>query len=418
MGRFEIRTPAAVSAVRGTEFRAGYAADAARGSTETLGGAVAVSGAGSAVAVGAGFGTRAEAGKPPRAPVPLLPAPRLDALPTLNDVAALRWSFAPVPGAVAYRHQLARDAEFRALVAESVTPEPAGAVAALADGRYWLRARAIDAGGIEGFDATLALEQRRRLEAPVAVAPIGGAKRIGAATRFEWAAVEGASGYRFQLARDATFGEILAERSVTLGQRARDPENAGAAAMAGSSLATDASAGPAAGAAASARATPVAVELERLAAGGYAWRVMAIGADGRDGHWGAPQAFVQKPPPAAVEPLTVGALAQAPEQPSSGAEAGASGASQAFRWPQTEPGQRYEWQLARRADFKRLERQGSSATPSLALAGLPPGRHRLRVRAIDADGFVSPYGPARAFDVPYPRWLPYVTVAILLIPIL
>lgn len=384
MGRFEIRTPAAVSAVRGTEFRAGYAADAARGSTETLGGAVAVSGAGTAVSVGAGFGTSAEAGKPPRAPVPLLPAPRLDALPTLNDGAALRWSFAPVPGAVAYRHQLARDAEFRALVAESVTPEPAGAVAALADGRYWLRARAIDAGGIEGFDATLALEQRRRLDAPVAIAPIGGAKRIGAATRFEWAAVEGASGYRFQLARDATFGEMLAERSVTLGQRA----------------------------------APVAVELAQLAAGSYAWRVMAIGTDGRDGHWGAAQAFVQKPPAATIETLTAGAPAQASAQSSSGAEADASRGSSAFRWPQTEPGQRYDWQLARRADFTRLERQGSSATPTLTLADLPPGRHWLRVRAIDADGFVSPYGPARAFDVPYPRWLPYVTLAILLIPIL
>jgi hypothetical protein len=133
--------------------------------------------------------------------------------------------------------------------------------------------------------------------------------------------------------------------------------------------------------------------------------VLAVDAAGRDGHWGAPQWFTQKPPPVAVEPLAV-------------AVAGAAPGALAFGWTQTEPGQRYDWQLARRADFRRVERQGSSTSATLALADLPPGRHWLRVRAIDADGFESPYGPPRAFDVPYPRWLPYVTATILLIPFL
>lgn len=169
------------------------------------------------------------------------------------------------------------------------------------------------------------------------------------------------------------------------------------------SVARGASADPAT--AASAAAAPVSVELERLPPGDYAWRVAAIGADGRDGHWGAAQPFRQKPPPVAVEPL-----------PATNAATG--GGAYDFRWAPSEPGQRYEWQLARRADFGRIVRSGSSGTATLSLADLPPGRHWLRVRAIDADGFESPYGPAQAFDVPYPRWLPYVTATILLIPFL
>ncbi len=54
-------------------------------------GTVGVTGAGADVAVRAGFGTRAERGLPPAGAVPLLPAPALDALPALNDVATLRW---------------------------------------------------------------------------------------------------------------------------------------------------------------------------------------------------------------------------------------------------------------------------------------------------------------------------------------
>jgi hypothetical protein len=380
MGRFEIRTPAAVSAVRGTGFRASFAEATASATTETLDGAVAVSGSGAGVAVRAGFGTRADQGQPPRPPVPLLPAPALAGLPALNDRATLRWQFAPVAGAAAYRHQLARDPAFRALVADLVTPGPASELPDLPDGRYWLRVRAIDGAAIEGFDATAEIEQRRRLDAPTARSPVGGAKRLGDRTRFDWAAQPGAAGYQFQLAAEASFASPLAQRSVDAAPAAGAP---GAAADVG------AGAG---------------VELAALAPGRYWWRVAAVDALGVVGHWGEAQAFKQKPPPVAAEPIAAARL--------DGAR------TQTFRWAATEAGQQYDWQLAADPAFRRLLRSGRSASPELRLEALPYGAHYLRVRAIDADGFTAPFGPASRVEVPVPTWVWFLTPAILLIPAL
>ena len=369
MGRFEIRTPAAVSAVRGTEFRASYRDDGGA-TTETLSGTVGVAGAGADVAVRGGFGTRAERGLPPATPVPLLPAPALDSLPASNDVATLRWSFAPVAGAAAYRHQLARDGLFRALVGEAVTRTPEAEFAALADGHYWLRSRAIDQGAIEGLDATREIEQRRRLEGPAAIDPVADARRVGASTRFEWAAAAGASGYLFQLARDAAFADRVSERRLEAG-------------AAGATVTTS---------------------VDALAAGRYLWRVAAIDAAGVAGHWGTPQGFVQKAAPVTAQPAApTGSAATAPGQ-------------YAFRWTATEAGQSWEWQLARRGDFREPRRSGAVASPQLVLDGLQPGRHYLRLRSRDADGFVSPWGEAREFDVPWPTWVRFLLPVVLLIP--
>lgn len=370
MGRFEIRTPAAVSAVRGTEFRAGFRDDGGA-TTETLSGTVGVAAAGADVAVRGGFGTRAERGRPPAPPVPLLPAPALDSLPAINDVATLRWAFAAVPGAAAYRHQLARDAQFRALVGEAVTQAPEAEFAGLADGHYWLRSRAIDPASIEGLDAVREIEQRRRLDAPVPLDPVADARRVGAATRFEWTGASGASGYRFQLARDPAFAELVAERRVDAGAAGKT----------------------------------VSATIDALAAGRYLWRVAAIDAAGVAGHWGAPQSFVQKGLPVSAQPVA-------------DASPAAVAGQQAFRWSATEAGQSWEWQLARRADFQRVTRDGGAASPTLRLDDLQPGRYYLRLRSRDADGFVSPWGEPREFDVPWPTWVRFLLPVVLLIPTL
>jgi predicted phage tail protein len=302
--------------------------------------------------------------------VPLLPAPVLAGLPALNDRATLRWQFAAVDGAAAYRHQLARDASFRALVSDVVTTTPASELPDLADGRYWLRVRAIDGAAIEGFDATVELEQRWRLDAPTATAPVGGAKRLGERVRFDWAALPGAGGYRFQLATEASFASPLVERRVD----------------------------------AAAQAATAGTELAAPAPGRYWWRVAAIDAAGVVGHWGEPQVFEQKPPPVAAEPVSA---------------VGLDGArTQTFRWAATEPGQQFEWELAADPAFRKLLRSGRSASPELCLEALPYGAHYLRVRAIDADGFTAPFGPGSRVEVPVPSWVWFLTPAILLIPVL
>jgi hypothetical protein len=233
--------------------------------------------------------------------------------------------------------------------------------------------RALDGAAIEGYDASAAIEQRRRLDAPTATAPIGDAPRLGATTRFDWAALAGAGGYRFQLASDARFASPIAERAI--------------AAMAGVAPGT---------------------EVAGLAPGRYLWRIAAVDADGVAGHWGEPQSFLQKPAPVAVEAIA--------------AARGSDPRTQRFRWP---PGvvaatgaadPQYDWQLAADASFRRVLRSGRSGLPALQLDSLPYGRHHLRVRLVDPDGFEAPFGPATRVDVPPPLWPWFAIPAVLLIP--
>ncbi len=160
MGRFEIRTPVAVSAVRGTQFRSTFEPGTERATTETLEGLVAVSAAAADVPLPAGFGTRVERDGPPAPPVPLLPPPDLQAMSGTNNVSRLQLQWAAVAGAAAYRVQLAPDSEFHSFIVDTDSAVPQIDMAAPPDGNYWLRVRSIDNLGPEGPDAVRTIVQR------------------------------------------------------------------------------------------------------------------------------------------------------------------------------------------------------------------------------------------------------------------
>jgi hypothetical protein len=89
-GGFSVRTPVAVAGLRGTGFRLNVAEDGGRLANEVLEGAVAVSAQGGKCAWKGGFGTVAEAGKPPAPPRALRPKPNLAGLPaTVRQPAAV-----------------------------------------------------------------------------------------------------------------------------------------------------------------------------------------------------------------------------------------------------------------------------------------------------------------------------------------
>jgi len=159
---YEVRTPIAVSAVRGTVFRVAYGPQAPDSSlTEVLGGTVAVSGPDgrSPVPVPIGQGaavTRSGAVKTE----PLLPAPALADTGTLQSGRNLHFALAPVPGAVAYHLDIARDAAFHDVVAETRSATPEGQFDSLPDGPWFLRATAIAPSGLEGLPASRPFERR------------------------------------------------------------------------------------------------------------------------------------------------------------------------------------------------------------------------------------------------------------------
>ena len=230
--RFTINTPTAALGVRGTSFRA--AAESGSASTEVLEGRVqaaagvgngavtgTVTGTRATVDVNQGFGTKAVAGRAPLPPVPLLDAPGLAPLGAVSDTADPELAFAPVPGAARYRGIVAEDAKFERVVVEAVALTPALKTAALKDGQYFFRARAIDYQGLEGWNADGRFRVRTNPRPPqvLSAAPPGLLQQPNLArmeVSFNWQPVaDAAGGYLLQTAADPKFTAEVREYKLT-----------------------------------------------------------------------------------------------------------------------------------------------------------------------------------------------------------
>lgn len=193
-GLFRIRTPRAVAAVRGTQFRVGLAGEAAL--AEVLEGTVAA-GAADAVPepIGKGYGAVVtDAGLSKEA---LLPPPVLTAPGKVQVDPLVRLAYEAGASAKGYHLQIAKDASFTEVIADRAGTEPVFELAEIPDGSLFVRASAIATSGLEGEVQTYAM--RRRLTG-LSAAAAADADRM----TFKW----GGSGsgrrlYRFQLARDA-----------------------------------------------------------------------------------------------------------------------------------------------------------------------------------------------------------------------
>lgn len=333
---FSIETPGTMSSVRGTRFR--VASDGLRSQAEVTEGHVAVGGGGGQVLLQPGEGTATAAGDRPAAPVPLLPAPRALALDATQRPMRLRW--APVPGAVAYRVQLGASPEFLALLHDAVVPGAEAPLPAVEDGLYGVRVRAIDGNRIEGRDATI--EARVALPPPFAIAPAAGSREDAARPRFRWASMGESVRYRLQLAAAAGFERPLLDLPELRATALRAPQ--------------------------------------ALPPGEYAWRIAAIDEAGRSSAFNDPVRFTVVEPGAG---------------PEASAEARDDGLQ--VRWPAGAQGQRFRFQLSRRADFSRLEVDRELETNEITLEGLRAGTWHARVQTIEPDGYAGPFGPTQVF---------------------
>ncbi len=150
--RFEVKTPSAIAAVRGTQYRL-VAHEATRG--EVIEGAVAVESASTAV-VEAGFGVLARQGEAVGEPRKLIPAPSFsEAYDVVSMPSTLHWE--AQPEATAWRLDVYSDAQSGALIATYDLSEPTLALSDLELGCYQLVLRAIDADGFNGMPAETAL---------------------------------------------------------------------------------------------------------------------------------------------------------------------------------------------------------------------------------------------------------------------
>ncbi len=206
--QYRIGTPRSVSAVRGTIFRVGYVEAGERAVVEVVEGAVATAAGGRETLTGAGFGLAAGVAG-------LGEAERLQAPPDITAPGAVQTqpsvTFAlPVPtnrpATVGIRTQIARDAGFLDIIGETITaPGTVADFGNLADGRYFVRARAISASGIEGTSETFSF-RRKRLGTSAAAQPAG----VDDGYRFAWLPEgEGQTTYAFQLWNAARPGVLI-----------------------------------------------------------------------------------------------------------------------------------------------------------------------------------------------------------------
>ncbi len=145
---FEISTRTTVAGVRGTRFR--LTADENQSRLETLEGLVTLSRGSAEIGVGAGQGADVKGADAP-SPAPLLPAPGVIGPLTGPLAAGAALTFESVAGAVGYRVELARDAEF-SYDTRALDGPAAGVVppSDLPGGRWFWRVAAVDARGLRG----------------------------------------------------------------------------------------------------------------------------------------------------------------------------------------------------------------------------------------------------------------------------
>lgn len=350
-GRFEIRTPSAVTSVRGTEYRVNAGADATR--TEVLGGRVGVAGAArrEAVDIEAGFGSVASAGGAPDLPVPLLPAPSLDGLPSIVERVPIAFNVPAQQGAVAYRLQIAGPAGFQSPLYDGRSGATLLRAIDLPDGAYRLRVRGIDARDLEGLNADREFTLNARPVPPLLSAPAPQAGVMDEQPGFEWAAVSGISHYRLQLSRDQAFTDVVLDV-----QPLTEPRYATTA---------------------------------PLALGDWYWRVLAVDPAEGAGPFSNGQHFRRVPP-----------------APQATSEIGDKELT--LSWPAGLPGERYQLQVANEATFAEPLHTVDTTEPMARIPRPPGGTYHLRVRSIYPDGFEAPFGKPQTIEVPSshkPWWL-------------
>ncbi|MDD5295602.1 MAG: FecR domain-containing protein [Rhodocyclaceae bacterium] len=360
---YRLRTPAAVIAVRGTGFRVAAESDQQARAEVTEGVVNVRGGKGKRVmAVHAGEGLLVASDARIAPAVALLPAPDLSGVPLLLDRVLMRFSFPDLPGAVAYRVQLAEDEAFRRVLAESVSRSPSAKFSGVPDGKLWLRVRGIADNGLEGRDAVRAVTLKARPEPPFASLPRPAGKVRGETVDFQWTNAEGASSYELQLSDGGNFSRPV---------QAADGLKA------------------------------TAWQSGKLAPGNYAWRVASVRADGDRGPYGDAVPFELRPTPAQPEPPAM------------------DGDRMEFTWP-AEPGQKFELELARDASFADSASNAVTrmklAEPRVSLPRFDAGVWFMRVRATDPDGFVGPWTATQSFEVPASRpwWLLLILIPMVL----
>ncbi|HMT41057.1 MAG TPA: FecR domain-containing protein [Sphingorhabdus sp.] len=209
--RYQVRTPRAVSAVRGTDFQTRFDDSTNRDFAEVDEGALAVGvkgGSELAVPAGSGLAVNADGSAITEA---LLPPLEIEGAGRLQNESSVR--FAVAAQKTPLRVSVAKDAGFEEQLADQIVSGADADFGNLEDGTYFFRARAISTKGLEGLPATYAF--KRRLNSIS-----GSAGSADEGWVFKWSGQgRGTIRYNFQLFRNNTDGPAFVDEAGLTAQQ-------------------------------------------------------------------------------------------------------------------------------------------------------------------------------------------------------
>ena len=344
--RIEIRTPSAICAARGTEFRTSVDEGESTRS-EVLQGTIDVGAMRKAVKVQEGEGTLVRKGEPPLRPRKLLPPPAPLHLKTIFKKLPLSLEFERVTDAASYRVVLAKDYGYRDAVKETVVrPEETFEISDIEDGTYFLQALSVDEMGLEG-PPSAAVEVRLRTHPmpPFINIPVNGAVYREKPLNLQWLKVEDAAAYHIQIAEDQEFQRIVEESSGIVKTE---------------------------------------FKTERLDYGSFYFRIASVAGDGFESEWSDTLAFSIIPPPPAPS-------MEKPVMDKKGIH---------IQWHNLGKGFRYHFQMSRNRDFSELLIDRRLDEPAIQLQKPDqPGSYYVRTSGIDHEDYEGSFSQPQRFEV-------------------
>lgn len=361
--RLQIMTPAATTSVRGTQFHVHLDASG-RTSTALYQGQLAVQAwsegmAGANAMLAPGYGIAVSALGQVSAASALLPAPDTTTLPTLHEDAQwLQLTLPAMEGAAQWHVQLSADAAGQQVLRNGQFAPGLARFAAVPDGAYYMQLRAIDAQGLHGQPAQLALRVKAHPVAPLTQSPAPQAMLAHGEAAWQCTPVDGAQAYRLHVAPVPT-GQSLPASSAWE-----------APLFEAESL------------------TQCQFDLHQLPTGHYAGRVASVrllGDGMRDtGPFSAPTRFhvAQRPTAPSAEQMQARDLA---------------GVEHIY-WP-GEPGQRYRLQVLDVPQAAQPTLDTVLTQAQWTASGLPPGTWYVRIQVQDPSGLHSAFSPPRSVQI-------------------
>ncbi len=343
--RFEIATPSAIAAARGTEYRIGTALD---GSSymEVLEGSVHIESAGETNILKKGYGSVAFPDKKPLPPKKLLPPPEFAEMPPEIVRTPFLITVDPVTGAKSYRLQIAAEKNFKTLLFDKVFPGKNLWGPDLPNGLYFLRINGIDEDGLEGFYTIRPFKMAAHPVPPVALSPTVEEVVENGQPTFRWSQRKGTEQYHFQLADNDNFTSLLVDVPDFKGVEYR--------------------------------------YQEQLPPGVYHWRLASVDYSGHEGPYSDPQQF-RCPPPS---PDMSAARLDKKEM--------------VYRWAGLKAKVRYRLQIFRDDNSMTPLVDKELVEPEFNLEALTPGTYHIKVATMTSDGFLGPYSPPQIVIVESP----------------